>query len=125
MFIFVASNTICFILFFPEHKRGAIFKGGQTRIKLWYRCKEILTNQVFDSTHKENIKKTRETITPIADTKKLCVSKYSIERSQRHHKKSSRSRKSGLTNSGNLVELLQHRVEGGTKNLKNQLQNAS
>ena len=40
-----------------------------------------------DSTHKENIKKTREIITPIVDTRKLNVSKNSIERSQRQHKK--------------------------------------
>ena len=39
--------------------------------------------QVFDPTHKENIKKNRQTITPIVDTKKLCLSKNSIERSQR------------------------------------------
>ena len=30
-------------------------------------------NQVFDSTHKENIQKIRETITPIVDTKKMHV----------------------------------------------------
>ena len=42
---------------------------------------------MFDSTHKENIKKTREIITPIVDTKKLNVSKNFIERSQRQHKK--------------------------------------
>ena len=60
---------------------------------------------MFASARKENINKNRETITPIVDIKKLCVSKYSIERLQGQHKKSSRSRKSGLTNSGNLVEL--------------------
>ena len=30
-------------------------------------------NQVFDSTHKENIQKIRETMTPIVDTKKMHV----------------------------------------------------
>ena len=30
-------------------------------------------NQVLDSTHKENIQKIRETITPIVDTKKMHV----------------------------------------------------
>ena len=30
---------------------------------------------MFDPTHKENIKKNRQTITPIVDTKKLCLSK--------------------------------------------------
>ena len=44
---------------------------------------------MFDSTHKENIKKTREIITPIVDTKKLCLSKYYTERSQGQNKKSS------------------------------------
>ena len=40
---------------------------------------------MFSSTHTENIKKfkkIRKTITPIVDSKKLFVSKYSIERSQ-------------------------------------------
>ena len=69
-----------------EHRRS-FKRGNQTNMELWYRGKEVLINWVIDSTHKENIKKTREAITPIADAKKLCVSKYSIERS-----KSSRSR---------------------------------
>ena len=81
MFIFVASHTMCSIIFFPEHKGG-----DQTRMKLWSRCKEILINSVFDSTCKENIKKTMETMTPIVGTKKLCVSKCFIERSQRQQK---------------------------------------
>ena len=37
-----------------------------------YRSKEVPINKVFDSTHKENIKKAREAITPIVDTLKLC-----------------------------------------------------
>ena len=45
------------------------------------------------ASHKENIKKIRETITPIVDTKKLCVSKSSIERTQGQHERLSRSRK--------------------------------
>ena len=53
-------------------------------MKLWYRCKEVLISKVFDSTNRENIENTR--ITPIVDTKKLYVSKYFIERSQRQHK---------------------------------------
>ena len=32
--------------------------------------------------------------------------------------------KSGLTNSGNIVELLMYRVRGGDKTLENHLQNA-
>ena len=120
-FIFVVSHTMCSIFFFSVNRwgtrvldfrlgntngRGRNFqKGDQTRVKLWYKCKEVLINKVFDSTHKLNIKKTMETNTPIADTKKLCVSKYSIERSKGQLKKSSKSRKSGLTNSGSLVKL--------------------
>ena len=76
---------------------------------------------MFDLTRKQNIKKTRENITPIVDTKKLYLSKYSIERSQRQNKKLCRSRNSGLINSGNLVEILQHKVKGGDKNLEKQL----
>ena len=72
---------------------------------------------MFDSTHEENIKKTRETITPIVDTKTLCVSNCS----QGQHRKSTTSRKSILTDSGNLLELRQHRVEGGDRNIENQL----
>ena len=37
-----------------------------------YRGKEVPINKVFDSTHKENIKKAREAITPIAGTRN-CV----------------------------------------------------
>ena len=37
-----------------------------------YRGKEIPINEVFGSTHKENIKKARKAITPIVDTLKLC-----------------------------------------------------
>ena len=37
---------------------------------------------MFDSTHDESFNKTRETITPIVDIKKLCVSKFSIRKSQ-------------------------------------------
>ena len=44
-----------------------------------------------------------------------CVSIYSIERSQGQHKKWSKSRKIGLTNSTNLVELL---LREGAKPLK-------
>ena len=56
-------------------KRGAIFKG-----------EDHPNNKVFDSTHKKNIKKTREAITPIVDAVKFCASKHSIERSQQPQK---------------------------------------
>ena len=62
-------------------------------MKLWYKGKEILIKKVFHLSTKgkylENqgsIKKTREAITPIVDTVKLCNSKSSIERSQGQRK---------------------------------------
>ena len=87
---------------------------------LFLKLNKISNNNFFCQS---SFKKTRETITPIVDTKKFCVSKFSIEMSQRQHKKSSRSRKSGFTNSGNLIEMLKHRVEGGDKNLEKEKEN--
>ena len=79
-----------------------------------YRGKEVPINKVFDSTHKENIKKAREAITPIVDTLKLC-GRQNIP--LRGHKDSTKNYpevgKSGLTNSGNFMELLMYRVRGG------------
>ena len=72
-----------------EHKTGGQFSkgwGNQLRMKLWYGGKEVLINKVFDLTHYENIRKTKETITPVVDTVKLCTLKYSIERSQGQRK---------------------------------------
>ena len=90
-----------------------------------YRGKEVPINKVFDLTHKENIKKAREAITPIADTLKLC-GRQNIR--LRGHKDNTKNHpkvgKSGLTNSGNFVELLMYRVRGGDKTLENHLQNA-
>ena len=69
-----------------EHKRN--FKRGRGKnhpcMKLWYRGKEVLKKKVFNLTYEEiqgSIKKTRESITPIADTVNLGPSKYFIERS--------------------------------------------
>ena len=85
-----------------------------------YRGKEVPINKVFDSTHKENIKKAREAITPIVDTLKLC-GRQNIP--LRGHKDSTKNHpevgKSGLTNSGNFVELLMYRVRGEDKTLEN------
>ena len=61
-------------------------RGNQSRMKLWYRDKEVLLNKVFDLPHKKNDKKIKEAITHIADTVKLCASKHFIERSQGQHK---------------------------------------
>ena len=43
-----------------------------TRFIDQYRAKEVPINKVFYSKHKENFKKAREAITPIANTVKLC-----------------------------------------------------
>ena len=53
---------------------------------------------MIDSTHKENIKKTREAITPIADAKKLCVCQNIPSRDQNHPEVG----QSGITNLGTL-----------------------
>ena len=89
------------------------------------RGKEVPINKVFHSTHKENIKKAREAITPIADTLRLCRHQNIPLRG---HKDSTKNHpevgKSGLTNSGNFVELLMYRFRGGDKTLGSHLQNA-
>ena len=89
-----------------------------------YGGKEVPINKIFDSTHKENIRKAREAITPIVDTLKLC-GRQNIP--LRGHKDSTKNHpevgKSGLTNSRNFVELLMHRVRRGDKTLKSHLQN--
>ena len=56
-----------------KHKKGHFQKrGGPNYDETMVRLKASL-NKVFDSTHKENFNKTRETITPIVDTRKLWV----------------------------------------------------
>ena len=101
------------------HKKSHILL---TRFLDEYRGKEVSINKVFDSTHKENIKKAREAITPIVDTLKLC-GRQNIP--LRGHKDSTKNHpevgKSGLTNSGNFVELLMYRFRGGDKTLGNHL----
>ena len=47
-------------------------------MKLWYRGKKVLIKKVLNLTHKEKIKETREVITPIVDTVKLCASKIQL-----------------------------------------------
>ena len=71
------------------------------------RCKkQISGNSIHINSRKENIKETREAITPIVDTVKLPAAKYFIERSQGQSKNDLELGKSNLTNFGNLVELL-------------------
>ena len=90
-----------------------------------YRGKEVPINKVFDSTHKENIKKAREAITPIVDTLKLCGRQNNPLRGHKDSTKNDpKVGKSGLTNSGNFVELFMYRVSGGDKTLYNHLHNA-
>ena len=79
-----------------QKRRVAVFKGGwdQTTMKLWFRGKEVLINDKCLIQHiKKILRKPGKLSLLFVDTKKLCVSKYSIERSQKQHKKSSRSRK--------------------------------
>ena len=80
-------------------------------------------NKVFDLTHNENIKETREAITPIANTVKLVSQNISLRSHQEKASNDSEEGKSDLTNSGNLVKLLQDRIRVVDSNLKNQLQN--
>ena len=104
------------------HKKSQILL---TRFLDEYRGKKVPINKVFDSKYKENIKKARQAIAPIVDTLKLC-GRHFIK--LRGHKDSTKNHpevgKSGLTNSGNFVELLMYRVRGGDKTLENHLQNA-
>ena len=69
---------------------------------------------MFDTTNLENLKKAEEAITPIVDTIKLCGSQNIPLRG---HKDSTKDYpevvKSGLTNSGNFVELLRYIVGRG------------
>ena len=69
---------------------------------------------MFDTTNLENIKKAKEAITPILDTLKLCGSQnISLIDHKNSMKDYPEVGKCGLTNSGNLVELLRYRVRGG------------
>ena len=75
---------------------------------------------MFDSTRKESINKAREAFAPIVDTLKLCERQNIPLRVHRDSTKNyPEVRKSGLTNSGNFVELLMYRIRGGDKTLEN------
>ena len=87
-------------------------------IKNFQIIKKLFHKNQFYINVARHLKKTRENITTIVDNKILRNSvcqNISLRDHIDSHKKSSRSRKIGLTNSGNLKELLQHRVEGGQK----------
>ena len=44
MFTFVVSHTMCSIFFYVTQKEGNFQGGDETRMKLWYICKEVLIN---------------------------------------------------------------------------------
>ena len=71
---------------------------------------------------KKTVKKSRETIAPIVDTVKL-RGRQNI--SLRDHRDSGKNQpelgESGLTNTGNFIELLNYRIRGGDKALENRL----
>ena len=68
---------------------------------------------MFDLTHKESIKKACKAITPVVDIMKLWGCQYFPLRGQRDRPKCHPEvGKSGLTNSGNLVELLIAAAQG-------------
>ena len=92
MFTFVIWYTESFNAFFLNDRENKIFefllgehsRGGNFQKE--YRGKKVLINKVFDLTHKQNIKITREAITPIVYTLRPCTSKYFMERLQRQYK---------------------------------------
>ena len=71
---------------------------------------------MFDTTNLENIKKAKEAITPIVETFKLCGSQnIPLIDHKNIIKNYPEVGKSGLTNSGNFVELLRY-IESGEGN---------
>ena len=82
---------------------------------------------MFDSIHKENIKMFREVITYIVDSAKMCGCQnipFTHPTPRDSAKNHPEIGKSSITNSGNLVQLLQCRVRGENKTIENHLQNA-
>ena len=71
---------------------------------------------MVDSNDKTNVKKAREAIAYIIDIVKLC-GRQNIP--LQDHRDSGKSQpelgKSGLTNTGNFIELLNYRIRGGIK----------
>ena len=78
---------------------------------------------MVDSNYKRNVKKAREAIAAIVDTAKLC-GRQNIP--LWGHRDSGKNQpelgESGLTNTGNFIELLNYRIRGGDKALENHLQ---
>ena len=83
------SNKI--LGFLVRKQKVKFFKRKVDKLSLFHRSKEMQVKKVLHLTHEENIEKTkevlrkpgtREAITLILDTVKLCASKHFIERSQ-------------------------------------------
>ena len=93
---------------------------------LWYKGKEVPIKKVFHLTHKKNIEKIKEVFNIIPlQILKNCVPQNIPLRGYRYSAKNDpESGKIDLTNFGNLVEILRHRVEEGNRNLQNHVQNA-
>ena len=71
---------------------------------------------MVDSNYKTNVKKAREAIAYMIDIVKLCGRQNIPLQDHRHSGKSQPELgKSGLTNTGNFIELLNYRIRGGIK----------
>ena len=69
----------------------------------------------FDSIHKKILRKPEKLSFPLYVLRNCVYQNISLRNHRDSYWKLYRSRKISLTNSGNLVELLQHKVEGGKK----------
>ena len=79
-----------------------------------YKGREVPVNKMVHSYYKTNVKKPRETIAPIFDTVKLCGHQNIPLRGHWDSGKNQPElRESGLTNTGNLIELLNYWIRGG------------
>ena len=81
-------------------------------MKLWYRAK---------IGHYKTINKIGKTINPIVETVNLSTSTHSTMDHKHITNVMQKGEENDLTDSGNLAELLQHRIEGEDKNLENYL----
>ena len=87
-----------------------------------YKGREVPVNKMVDSNYKTNVKKAREAITSIVDTVKLCGHQIILLQGHRDSGKNQPELgETGLTNTGNLIELLNYRIRGGDKALENYL----
>ena len=90
-------------------------------MKLWYRGKEILIKKVFHLTHKENIEKAKEALKKQGEGLILSLWilwNYVLSGHNDSAKNDAEFAENDVTNFGNLVELLWHRVKRGNRNLE-------